>query len=141
MNQDMIEQVAARLHLSAMKLLRQVRRQEGEGIAGARLSALSVIALNGPVSLSDLAAAEQVRAPTMSRLVDALVRDGLAVRETDNSDRRSIRISASPEGRALLRDGGRSRVGTLAKRLQALGESEKRALLRGVELMEQITRN
>ena len=141
MNQDMIEQVAARLHLSAMKLLRQVRRQEGDGIAAARLSALSVIALNGPISLSDLAAAEHVRAPTMSRLVDTLVRDGLAVRETDGSDRRSIRISASPEGRALLRDGGRLRVKLLAKRLQALGDSEKRALLRGVELLEQITRN
>jgi DNA-binding MarR family transcriptional regulator len=141
MNQDMIEQVAARLHLSAMKLLRQVRRQEGDGIAAARLSALSVIALTGPVSLSELAAAEHVRAPTMSRLVDALVRDGLVVRETDAVDRRSIRISASPDGRALLREGGRSRVGVLARRVQALGESEKRALLRGVELMEQITRN
>jgi DNA-binding MarR family transcriptional regulator len=135
------EAVATRLHSAAIRLLRIVRRADREsGISAPRLSALSVVVFAGPVSLAELAAEEQVRAPTMTRIVDALVRDGLVTRDPDARDRRMVRIAATAEGRALLDAGRRRRVAAITERLARLAESERRALERGVELMERLTR-
>lgn len=135
------EQVAARLHSAAIRLLRMVRREDdASGLSAPRLSALSVVVFAGPLSLAELAAAEQVRAPTMTRIVEALVQTGLLTREPDPRDRRMVRISATETGRALLFEGRRRRVRALSERLAGLAESERRALERGVELIERLTR-
>jgi DNA-binding MarR family transcriptional regulator len=66
------ETVAAadRLHSAAIHLLRRVRQQDtASGVGPAQLSALSVLVFAGPKTLGDLAAAEQVKPPTMSRVV------------------------------------------------------------------------
>ena len=134
-------ETATRLHAAAIRLLRMVRKADSEsGLSGPRLSALSVIVFSGPLSLAELAAAEQVRAPTMTRLVDALVKLGLVTRETEPDDRRRVRIAATEAGRALLDEGRRRRVAAIAERLGRLAESERRALERGIELIEQISR-
>jgi len=134
-------ETATRLHSAAIRLLRMVRKADSEsGLSGPRLSALSVIVFSGPLSLAELAAAEQVRAPTMTRLVDALVKLGLVTRETEPDDRRRVRIAATEAGRALLDEGRRRRVAAIAERLGRLAESERRALERGIELIEQISR-
>lgn len=135
------EDTAARLHSAAIRLLRLVRREDdASGLSAPRLSALSVIVFAGPISLAALAAEEQVRAPTMTRIVDALVAAGLVTRETDPADRRMVRIAATEAGRALLDEGRRRRVTAIGRRLAALAESERRALERGVELIERLTR-
>lgn len=135
------DQVAARLHKAAIRLLRLARREDDvSGLSAPRLSALSVIVFAGPVSLAALAAEEQVRAPTMTRIVDALVRAGLVTRDTDPADRRMVSIAATDEGRRLLEEGRRRRVGAIADRLARLADSERRALDRGVELIERLTR-
>jgi DNA-binding MarR family transcriptional regulator len=135
------EETAARLHKAAIRLLRMARRQDqAGGLSAPRLSALSVIVFAGPLSLAALAAEEQVRAPTMTRIVDALVRARLVTRETDPADRRMVSIAATEEGRALLEEGRRRRVGAIAERLARLADSERRALERGVELIERLTR-
>ncbi len=135
------EQMAAQLHSVSMRMLRVLRREDEEaGMSASRLSALSVIAFAGPISLADLSAAEHVRAPTMSRIVENLVQDGLVTRETDPADRRMVRIAVTPVGRALLDDGRARRVQAISSRLKKLADSEQRALFRGIELMERITR-
>jgi DNA-binding MarR family transcriptional regulator len=131
------EQMAARLHSSAIRLLRMLRREdEGSGLSAPRLSALSVVVFLGPLSLAELAAAEQVRPPTMSRIVDALLAAGLVTREAAPGDRRSVRIAATQEGVRLLEAGRARRVRALTARLEKLPESERRALGRGVEILE-----
>ena len=105
-----IRDVAARLHSSAIRLLRTLRREDdGSGLSAPRLSALSVVVFAGPMSLAGLAAAEQVKPPTMSRIVDALVERGLVTRIAKPGDRRSVEIEATPEGVQLL-DAGRERT-------------------------------
>ena len=137
----MSEEVATRLHSAAIRLLRLLRREDEEaGMSGPRLSALSVIVFAGPLSLAELAAEEQVRAPTMTRVVEALVQAGLVTRETDPRDRRAVRIEATEEGKAVLDAGRRRRVQAISERLSRLAESERRALERGVELLERLTR-
>ena len=140
-NDPRAEQTAARLHSAAIRLLRLVRRQDdASGLGAPRLSALSVVVFAGPLSLAELAAEEQVRPPTMSRIVDALLAAGLVTREADPNDRRMVRIAATDEGRRLLDEGRRRRVAVLADRLGRLAESERRALERGVDLIESLTR-
>src|SRR5450755_577725 len=110
-----IEGLADQLHSSAIRLLRLVRVQDtASGIAPARLSALSVIVFGGPVSLRDLAKSEQVRPPTMSRIVDALEAQGLARRRTNQKDRRAVVIAATKKGAGLLKQGRERRVRFLA---------------------------
>src|SRR5277367_892817 len=109
------EELADQLHSVAIHLLRLVRVQDAaSGIAPARLSALSVIVFGGPVSLRDLARAEQVRPPTMSRIVDALESQGLARRNINQQDRRAVLIEATEKGAALLKQGRKRRVKFLA---------------------------
>jgi len=141
-NLEMIEQVANRLDLAASRLTRENRRLDQQSeITGARLGALAAVATAGPMSLSQLAEAEHVRAPTMSRIVEGLVRDELVFRDVNASDRRGISIRATDKGLALLREGRKVRTKALAARMKLLGESEQRALVRGVELLERLTRN
>jgi len=133
--------VAARLHSASIRLLRTLRREDdGSGLSAPRLSALSVVVFAGPMSLAELAEAEQVRPPTMSRIVDALVDRGLITRVTDPRDRRSVRIMATAEGQQLLNAGRERRVHALIGRLSRLAESERRALARGVEILERVAR-
>ena len=135
------EEIAARLHKAAIRLLRLARREDdASGLSAPRLSALSVIVFAGPLSLGALAAEEQVRAPTMTRIVDALLAAGLVTRETDPADRRMVVIAATDEGRAVLEEGRRRRIAAIAGRLALLAESERRALERGVDLLERLTR-
>jgi DNA-binding MarR family transcriptional regulator len=125
MQKRQTEELADLLHSAAIRLLRLVRVQDtASGIAPARLSALSVIVFGGPVSLRDLARAEQVRPPTMSRIVNALEAQGLAVRRTNQKDRRAVLIIATEKGATLLKQGRKRRVKFLASHLSCLDTSE-----------------
>ncbi len=95
---------ADRLHSAAIHLLRRVRREDdASGLGPSRLSALSVVVFAGPLSLRELAAAEHVRPPTMTKIVYALEEAGLVRKQWNTGgDRRSVRISATPLGRRWL---------------------------------------
>jgi len=141
MGEGEIRDVAARVHSTAIRLLRTLRREDdGSGLSAPRLSALSVIVFGGPMSLAELAAAEQVKPPTMSRIVDALVERRLVTRIAKPGDRRSVEIAATDEGIHLLEAGRERRVGALVTRLRKLADSERRALARGVEILERVAR-
>src|SRR5258708_598947 len=94
------EAIAEELHSAAVRLLRSLRRADAGGELNApRLSALSVVVFGGPISLGDLAAAEQVRPPTMTRIVNALEELGLVAKVRDPDDGRNVRISATMKGK------------------------------------------
>ena len=141
MGEGELREIATRLHGASIRLLRMLRREDDEsGLSAPRLSALSVIVFAGPLSLNALAEAEQVRPPTMSRRVDALVEAGLVTRETRSDDRRAVSIAATQKGVRLMEAGRDRRVRRLARQLESLADSEIRALGRGIELLERITR-
>jgi len=141
MGEGELRDVAARLHSASIRLLRTLRREDdGSGLSAPRLSALSVVVFAGPMSLAALAAAEQVKPPTMSRIVDALVELGLVTRVAKPGDRRSVEIAATGEGVQLLNAGRERRVRALVERLGKLADSERRALARGVEILEGVVR-
>src|SRR5438876_11741198 len=97
--------VADRLHSAAIHLLRRARRTDPlTGVSAAQLSALSVL-MSGPKTLGELATAEQVRPPTMSRLVSEMQRMGVARKVADRRDRRVVGVHATPKGLRALRRG------------------------------------
>src|ERR1700674_1325957 len=129
--------IADRLHSAAIHLLRRVRKQDaatGEGPA--RLSALSVLVFAGPMTLGQLAAAEQVRPPTMTRIVTGLERGGLARRTADPMDARRVRICATARGVRLLQRGRKRRIEYLARHLEVLADKELRALKKAAKILE-----
>jgi DNA-binding MarR family transcriptional regulator len=132
-----IEDLADRLHSAAIHLLRQVRAEDAAiGIAPARLSALSVLVFGGAMSLNDLARAEQVRPPTMSRIVDALESENLARRTVNSQDRRAIVIEATEKGTAILWQGRKRRVRFLARRLSRLSQAERKQIKSAVQAIQ-----
>src|SRR6476469_671331 len=124
-----IEELADRLHSTAIHLLRQVRVQDSaSGLAPARLSELSVLVFGGAMSLNELAKDEQVRPPTMSRIVDALESQGLVRRTVNAQDRRAVVLEATEKGTAILWQGRKRRVKFLAKHLSRLSEQERKQI-------------
>lgn len=132
--------MADRIHSAAIQLLRRVRVRDGEpGLSAPRLSTLSVIVFAGPITISELAATQGVRPPTMTRLVDTLERDGLAMREPHPEDGRSVQVRATGMGRLALSRGRQQRMGALSARLASLSARDLETLDRAVELMEQVS--
>jgi DNA-binding MarR family transcriptional regulator len=131
------EELADRLHTAAIHLLRQVRVQDSAtGLPPARLSALSVLVFGGAMSLNALAKAEQVRPPTMSRIVDSLEAEKLIRRTVNPQDRRAVVLEATENGTAILWQGRKRRVKFLAKHLSRLSEQERTRIEDAIEAIQ-----
>ena len=141
MNSRLSREAADRFHSAAIHALRHVAREDpASGLSAARLSALSVLVFGGARTLGELAAAEQVRPPTMTHIVAALERAGLVVREGDPSDGRVVRVQASRKGRRVLQQARERRVAELAERLSHLDSSEIELVRDAAELVERALR-
>jgi DNA-binding MarR family transcriptional regulator len=115
-----------------------VRREDpSTGVPPAQLSALSVLVFGGSRTLGELAAAEQVRPPTMTRIVQGLEADGLVRRVRDKGDGRVHRLRATAKGRRVMQQGRERRVASLAALLGRLGPREVERVLEAAELVEQ----
>ena len=134
-------EVADRLHSAAIHLLRRLRvEDEQSGLSGPQLSALSVIVFGGPITMGDLATAEQVRPPTISRLVKDLESEDLVKRKRDAEDARVQRVIATARGKRLLQQGRERRVSRLAEQISRLPAAQRRSLVRTVSILECLTR-
>ena len=97
-----------------------------------------MIVYAGPITLGALAGAEQVRPPTMTRLVAAMEAAGLVERETDTEDRRVVRIRATPKGRRILEDGRDRRIAVIAESLAALTGAEIAEVAQALDAIEKV---
>ena len=134
--------LADSLHAAAIHVLRRVRKQDvatGEGPA--RLSALSVLVFAGSKTLGELAAAEQVKPPTMSRIVAGLARSRLVQITADYSDARRMHIRATPKGKRLLQKGRRLRIALLAAHLNSLPPEDLGKVSEAVGILQGILAN
>jgi DNA-binding MarR family transcriptional regulator len=130
-------EAADRFHSAAIHALRHVRRTDPEsGLSAARLSALSVLVFGGPRTLGELAAAEQVRPPTMTRIVRSLEEEGLVARASDPDDGRVIRLRATAKGERVMWRGRERRVAQLAELLGRLSPAEVARVREAAELVE-----
>jgi DNA-binding MarR family transcriptional regulator len=131
--------LADAIHSAAIHVLRYLRTEdEALGLSAPKLSALSVLVFRGPLTVGELARAEQVTPATISRLVTELEDLGLVVRSADEGDARVRRVTPTAEGVALLRQGRRRRVARLAAALERLPASDQAVLGHAASLLERI---
>ena len=134
-----LHSLADQIHSAAIHLLRQLRKEDDAGsLSAPRLSALSVVVFGGPLTLGGLARAEQVRPPTMTRIVTGLEKDGLVTRRDDPLDGRLTHIEATPKGRRVLTAGRERRVEKLARAVRKLEGRQLAELNRGVQLLREV---
>ncbi len=130
--------LASRLRLGIMRLSRRLRQQSLGGITPSQLSALATIVVEGRVTLSRLAEAEQVQPPSITRVVDVLVSRGYATRTQCEEDRRVAWVEATEAGRDLVDAVRRERDAYLARRLRTLSADERAVLARAAVLLERL---
>lgn len=134
-----VDEIADRLHSAAIHLLRRVRRVDlALGLTPARLSVLSVLVFAGPKTLGELAAAEQVTAPTMTRLVAGLERERLLRRQPDPHDRRIVRVTATPRAARLMQRGRQARIREVAASLETLPPDDLAIVGRATEILRDL---
>jgi len=133
--------VADALHSAAIHLLRRVRQEDDRtGVTPGRLSALSVLVFGGPMRLTDLARIEQVKPPTMTRIVAGLEAQGLVRRHAVAEDARAVRLEATPRGTKVMHEGRRRRVERLSRSLETLSARDLQILARAAALMNAIAK-
>jgi DNA-binding MarR family transcriptional regulator len=129
--------LADRLHSLAIHLLRRIRRgDDAAGLSAPRLSALSVVIYRGPISLTELARAEGVTAPTMTRLVQALVKAGLVEKTVNESDNRVVQLRPTEAGRRTLEMARAERLAAMRELLDRLTPEEALTVERAVGALE-----
>jgi DNA-binding MarR family transcriptional regulator len=134
-------QTADRLHSAAIHLLRRVRRTDAlTGVPAAQLSALSVL-MGGPRTLGELANAEQVRPPTMSKLVSEMERVDLVRRSGDSEDARVVRVEMTAKGRRVLAKGRDLRISDIERRIRRLSAADAGTVAAAVGIVEQMLRD
>lgn len=134
-------ETADRLHSAAIHLLRRVRRTDAlTGLAAAQLSALSVL-MGGPRTLGEMAAAEQVRPPTMSKLVTEMEAAGLVRRTSDRHDARVVRVGMTAKGRRLLAKGRDMRIADVERRLRAQAPEDVELVSNALAVIERMLRD
>jgi DNA-binding MarR family transcriptional regulator len=130
------------LHSTAIHLLRQVRVEDrASGIGPAQLSALSVLVFGGSKSLKQLAEIEQVKPPTMVRIVQGLVEQRLATTRADKDDARKLQISSTSRGRAAMQRARTRRVEALAQLLSEKSGEERAEIAKAVAILRNLRVN
>ena len=134
-----VSELADRLHGAVLHLLRRLRRfDDASGLTAPKLSALSVLVFGGPRSVGELAAVEQVRPPTVTRMVKELEADGLVRREPVGDDRRVVRVRATPKARRILRSGRARRITALATWLQSRKKADLTTLEKAAAIIDDL---
>jgi DNA-binding MarR family transcriptional regulator len=132
-------ELADGLHSAAIHLLRQLRVEDrASGIGPAQLSALSVLVFGGTMSLKQLAEIEQVKPPTMVRIVQGLVEQRLATSRADREDARKIRIAATARGRTLMQRARLRRVEALTEMLAKKSGAERAEIAAAVAILRSL---
>lgn len=132
-------QLAGMLRDALTRLNRRVRQTRPVGdLTGTQLSALTSLQLAGAMTPRELAEAERVRPPTVTKIVARLEERALVQRTPHPTDRRQVILSATPAGRAMLAQFERAREQWLAQQLAELTTDEREVLRRAAELLRRL---
>jgi DNA-binding MarR family transcriptional regulator len=133
-----LSELAARLRLVITRTARRLRQQAGTDLGPSQMAALATVERHGPLTPSELAEIERVQRPTATRIVGRLEEAGLVERVADPADRRSFTVSATAEGRALMKKLRTRKNAYLARRLRDVSEEDLETLERAAEVLEDL---
>jgi DNA-binding MarR family transcriptional regulator len=129
-------ETADRLGMAITRLARLLRQQAADDLTPTMRAAVGTISREGPLTLGELAAIEQVAPPTITKVVAKLEERGLVDREADPADRRITRVALSELGQRWLENDRQRRHAWLAERIDALGAGERGRLTAAVDALE-----
>ena len=131
--------LASALRLAVLRLARRMRAERSDtSLTLTQLSALATLERRGPLTPRELAAAERVTPPSMTRVAASLEAAGLATRTDHPSDGRQVLLAASPAGVDLLREDRRRRDAWLSQRLRELEPADRDVLGRAAEVLDRL---
>ena len=130
--------LGSQLRLVVLRLSRRLRQEAVGEITPSQLSALTVVAKHGEVTLGELAAIERIAPPSMTRIAARLEEQGFVERRVDPTDRRVARLAPSDAGLELLSMIRTRRDAYLASRLREFTDDERRILEDAVPLLERL---
>lgn len=133
-----LNDTAGRLRFAVARMARLLRQQDQSGFGPTLIAALATVGSHGPITLGDLAAREQVAPPTITKVVEKLVANGLVARSADATDRRISRVAITPKGTRHLQTYRTRRTEWLADRLRDLEPAELARLAAAVDVLERI---
>jgi DNA-binding MarR family transcriptional regulator len=129
--------LASELRAVLGQLVRRLRTQHRFPLAQGTV--LGRLDRQGPMGVSDLAAAERVRPQSMAQTVADLESAGMVTRRPDPRDGRRALVELTPDGLATLQADRRDREGWLARTIaDDLDPAERVTLRRSVELLRRI---
>ncbi len=137
---DDVASLADRLYLAVIHLLRRVRREDERlALSASQLSAITRLVSRGPMSVGELAEAEGVKPPTMTRLVQRLEEGGYVIRRPAPHDGRVWRIAHTTRAVQTLEEGRAGRVAAFGTQLAALRKEDRECLLRALDVLEALS--
>lgn len=140
LDQGEVTELASALRPSVMRLSRRMRqlRDDSLELTSSQLSAMSVLLNDGDQLMGELAAAERVQPPSMTRIVNGLEDRGLVLRRLDPSDRRHCLVALTTDGAELLIANRRRRDQWLALRIAELEPEEREVLRRCAGILDKV---
>ncbi|MCX6507805.1 MAG: MarR family transcriptional regulator [Actinobacteria bacterium] len=138
MENEQLEETAARLRRSVTRLNRRLRQNSLADVSPAQASMLATIEKLSKPTLGDLAKAEQIQPPSVTRLVQSLVDASLCTRTVDEHDRRAQRVELTAQGRKELQSIRRKKTVWLSSRLEELTATEQKQAAELATLLEKI---
>ncbi len=128
---------ASELRVVLGQLMRRLRAEHRFSLAHG--SVLGRLDREGPMSTSDLAAAERVRPQSMAQTVSELEVDGLISRRPDPADGRRALLELTDKGRGTLQVDRRQREGWLIQAIaDGFDEHEQQVLAEAVPLIARL---
>jgi len=131
--------VASSLRLAVMRLARRLRGERSDtSLTISQLAALSTLERTGPLTPRELAAAERVQPPSMTRVTASLEAAGLVARTDHPSDGRQVLLAVTPAGAAIVREDRRRSDAWLVQRLHGLPAEDLEVLRRAAVVLERL---
>lgn len=132
-------QAATQINSGAIHVLRALGHVDRQaGLTAARLSALSVVVFGGPCTMGQLATAEAVAGPTMTRIVDALEEAGLVRRRVRTGPGRPVEVSATARGDRLMRRAAGRRLDAIVAAMDQLSATDRRRLSAAAPVLDRL---
>jgi DNA-binding MarR family transcriptional regulator len=133
------DELVGRLRLSVARLARLLRQQDASGMTPTTTATLATVAREGPLTLGELAAAEQVAPPTVTKAIAKLEAQGLIERISDPGDRRVCRVQLTDAGHRQIEANRSRRNAWLSDQLADLSPDERDRLAAAVDVLEHLT--
>lgn len=134
-----IASLAHELRLAVYRMTRRVRQQHAtDGLTLTQMSALAIIWREGVITAGELAAREQVRPPSITRVLDHLEQVGVVDRMDNPSDKRQVLVRVSDEGARRMTNYVQAREAWLVGLLAELAPDDQDTLRRAAKILDDL---